>query len=443
LIREDHAEAALMASKRRRAAIVAGLRTPFLKAGTDFAQLDVLELARAVTVELLQRWEIDPKQVDHVIYGNVVRPVQYSNLARELVLAAGLPRQTPADTVSVACASSIQAITDATNLIERGYADVVIAGGVEMLSNVPIALSPPLARALMAASQARSLGGRVQTLTRAGLTLADLPPVAPSITETSTGLSMGQSAELMAKLNGISRADQDAWALSSHRKAVAAWEDGRLAEEVAPVYVVENGGRAVTRDNHIRTDTSLEKLAQLKPVFDRQYGTVTAGNSSPLTDGAASVLIMSADKAEALGLKPKALVRSYAYSAVDPAGQLLIGPAYAIPTALDRAGLKLSDVDLVEMHEAFAAQVLSTLQKLESKTFAEQELGRAEAVGRLDPAKMNQRGGSIALGHPFGATGARCVTTLANEMERQSTQVGLVSVCAAGGVGAAMVLERP
>jgi acetyl-CoA acyltransferase len=424
----------------RRAAIVAGLRTPFVRAGTDFAQLDVLELARSVTVELLQRAGLDPNAVDHVIYGNVTRPVQYTNLARELVLAAGLPKRVPADTVTLACASACQAITDATNLIERGYADVVVAGGVEMLSNVPIALSPPLARALVAAAQAKSLGARLKGFRRLGL--ADLPPVAPTITETSTGLSMGQSAELMAKLNGITRADQDAWALGSHRKAAAAWADGRMQAEVAPVYVVNNGGRAVVRDNHIRADTSLDKLAQLKPVFDRHYGTVTAGNSSPLTDGAASVLVMSADRATSLGLTPKAFVRAYAYAAVDPAGQLLIGPAYAIPMALERASLKLSDIDVVEMHEAFAAQVLSTLQKLESKTFAEEELGRSEAVGCIDPGRINQRGGSIALGHPFGATGARCVTTLVNEMERQSAQFGLVSVCAAGGVGVAIVLER-
>ncbi len=422
------------------AAIIGGLRTPFVRAGSDFAQLDVLELARAVTVELLQRTGIDPAQVDHVIYGNVTRPVQYSNLARELVLAAGLPKTTPADTVTLACASAVQAITDATNLIERGYVDVVIAGGVEMLSNVPISLSPPLARALVSASQARSMGGRLHSLR--GLALADLPPVAPAIAETSTGLTMGQSAELMAKLNGIKREDQDGWAFSSHQKAAAAWDDGRLAEEVAPVYVTNNGGRAVVRDNHIRRDTSLEKLAALKPVFDRHYGTVTAGNSSPLTDGAASVLLMSDDKARALGLTPKALVRSYAYHAVDPAGQLLIGPAYAIPKALDRARIRLSDIGVVEMHEAFAAQVLSTLQKLESKSFAEDDLGRSEPVGKLDTARMNLRGGSIALGHPFGATGARCVTTLANEMVRQSAQYGLVSVCAAGGVGAAIVLER-
>jgi acetyl-CoA acyltransferase len=428
-----------VASSGQRAAIVAGLRTPFLRAGTDFAQLDVLELARSVTVELLQRSGLKAADVDHVIYGNVVRPVQYTNIARELVLAAGLPKTTPADTVTLACASSIQAITDATNLIERGYADVVIAGGVEMLSNVPISLSPPLARSLVSLAQAKSLGGRVQSLR--GLALKDLPPLAPTITETSTGLSMGQSAELMAKLNDIRRADQDAWALGSHRKAAAGWEDGCTADEVAPVYMVN--GRAVVRDNHVRTDTSLEKLASLRPVFDRNYGTVTAGNSSPLTDGAASVLVMSAQKAEALGFRVKAFVRSYAYAAVDPAGQLLIGPAYAIPRALERAGLELGDIDLVEMHEAFAAQVLSTLQKLESLEFAQSELGRSAAVGAIDPQRINVRGGSIALGHPFGATGARCVTTLANEMQRQSAQFGLVSVCAAGGVGAAVVLERP
>jgi acetyl-CoA acyltransferase len=424
----------------RRAAIVAGLRTPFLKAGTDFARLDVLELARSVTQELLQRASLDPHLVDHLIYGNVTRPVRYSNLARELVLSAGLPRQTPADTVTLACASACQAITDAVNLIERGYADVVVAGGVEMLSNVPISLSPTLARALVASSQARSLSDRVRSFRAVGL--ADLPPVAPTITETSTGLSMGQSAELMAKLNAIPRIDQDAWALRSHRNAAAAWQDGRLASEVAPVFLPDDGGRAITRDNHVRADTSLEKLAQLKPVFDPAYGSVTAGNSSPLTDGAASVLLMSEERARSLGYAPMALVRAYAYAAVDPAGQLLLGPAYAIPRALDRAGLALRDVGLVEMHEAFAAQVLSTVQKLGSDAFAQAELGRAHAVGEIDPECMNLRGGSIALGHPFGATGARCVITLANEMERRSIDFGMVSVCAAGGVGAAIVLEH-
>ncbi len=345
------------------------------------------------------------------------------------MLAAGLPRETPADTVSVACASACQAITDATNLIERGYADVVIAGGAEMLSNVPISLSPPFARALVSASRSRSMRQRLQSF--AGLHPSDVLPVTPEIAETSTGMTMGQSAEVMAKLNGISRADQDAWALGSHQKAAAAWQDGRFAEEVAPVYVVSGGGRAVTRDNHVRPDTTLEKLAALKPVFDRHYGTVTAGNSSGLTDGAASVLLMSEERARVLGYTPRAFVRSYAYAAVDPAGQLLIAPAYAIPKALERAGITLADIEIVEMHEAFAAQVLSTLRKLEE-----------DGAGCIDPQRVNLKGGSIALGHPFGATGARCVLTLANEMERQNARLGLVSVCAAGGLGAAIVLER-
>ena len=417
----------MTAPRGRRAAIVAGLRTPFLKAGSDFARLDVLELARSVTVELLQRTGLEPREVDHVIYGNVTRPVHYSNLARELVLAAGLPKATPADTVSLACASACQAITDATNLIERGYADVVIAGGVEMLSNVPVALSPPLARALVTASQSRSMGGRVQSFR--GLKLADLPPVAPSITETSTGLSMGQSAELMAKLNGISRADQDAWALRSHQKAAAAWDDGRLAQEVSPVYVVENGGRAVTRDNHIRKDTRLGDHALLVEPIDR--GRVEEVSA-----------VLEGDRPR-LGVVHVQRQVELRHAAVDPAGELLIGPAYAIPKALDRAGITLGEIDVVEMHEAFAAQVLSTFRKLESRAFAEQELGRSEPVGCIDPERTNLRGGSIALGHPFGATGARCVTTLANEMARRSAQLRLVSVCAAGSVGAAIVLERP
>jgi acetyl-CoA acyltransferase len=253
---------------------------------------------------------------------------------------------------------------------------------------------------------------------------------------------MGQSAELMAKLNGISRADQDAWALGSHRKAVAAWEDGRMEEEVAPVYVVNNGGRAVARDTHIRADTSAEKLAALKPVFDRQYGTITAGNSSPLTDGAAAVILMSEEKAKAEGRKPIGYLRSYAFAATDPFDQLLQGPVFALPTALERAKIGLRDIGVIEMHEAFAAQVLSNIQWMGSKKIAEEKLGRKEPIGEIDPEKINRTGGSIALGHPFGATGARIVTTVCNELQRTGEQYGLVTVCAAGGMGAAMVLER-
>lgn len=423
-----------------RAVIVEGRRTPFIKAGTDFEPLDVLDLARAATVELLAALELDPRHVDAVILGNVARPVKYHNLAREVVLSTEIPRRAPAYTVSLACASACQAVTNAVDSIERGYAHSVIAGGAESLSNVPIQYSDRLARGLVKASQAKSLPAKVQSL--ASVKLTDLAPVAPGIRETSTGLTMGESAELMAKTNSISREAQDEFAFRSHKRAAQGPASGWLSAVISPTYVVNGTAKAVTRDNHIRSDTSIERLSQLRPVFDRSYGSITAGNSSPLTDGAAVLMMMSEDRARASGYRPKAAVRSYAYAAVDPGGQLLLGPAYAIPVALQRAGLELSDVDVFEMHEAFAAQVLSTTQSLASRRFAEFELGRSTPVGEIDPERLNIGGGSIALGHPFGATGARVLWTLAEALEREDKQFGLASVCAAGGIGCAIVLER-
>lgn len=424
----------------RRTVIVSGYRTPFIKAGTDFAELDVLDLAAAATTELLERSSLALEEVDHLVLGNVARPVKYHNLAREVGLAVGLPRGLPAHTVGLACASACVAVTAGVDLIDRGYAQVVIAGGSESLTNVPANLKPGLTRRLLEFSRARSVPARLRTL--AELRPADLAPEAPAIRETSTGLTMGESAEIMAQINGVSREEQDALALQSHRRAARGWDEGVLQREVAPVYLTRDGGRPVTQDNHIRRDTSAEKLATLKPVFDRHIGTITAGNSSPLTDGAAVVLLMSEEKARVLGYTPLAAVRSYAYAAVDPGDQLLIAPAYAIPRALERAGIVLGDIGLVEMHEAFAAQVLSTLKVLASPSFAREELGRSEPVGEIDPERLNRWGGSIALGHPFGATGARVVTTLAHELARGEDQFGLISVCAAGGQGCTMVLEK-
>lgn len=408
------------------AVILGGVRTPFVKAGTAFAELDVLDLARAATAEALAHTEIDVGQVDEVIFGNVSRPVAYHNLAREIVLSLSMPPRIPAFTVGLACASACVAITSAADHITGGTADVVVAGGSESLTNVPLTLTPRFARALVAASQAKSLPAKAQSL--ADVRPSDLAPVAPGIRETSTGLTMGESAERMAAINDISRDAQDRWALRSHERAAAGWDDGRLAAEVAPVYV---DGHAVTADNHIRRDSSLEKMATLRPVFDREHGTITAANASPLTDGAAAVVLASRERARALGREAIAAIRSYAYAAVDPADQLLIAPAYAVPIALKRAGITLEDVDVVEMHEAFAAQVLSTLAVLEKN-----------GVGRIPEDKLNVMGGSIALGHPFGATGARVVLTLANEMRRRNARYGLATVCAAGGNGAAIVLER-
>src|SRR6266571_6036762 len=376
------------ASPMPRVLILGGARTPFVRAGTDFAELDVLDLARAATAEALARTELDPGQVDEVIFGNVARPVAYHNLAREGVLSLSMPTRIPAFTVGLACASACVAITSAADHIAGGNADVVVAGGSESLTNVPLTLTPRLARALIAASQAKSLPAKAQSL--AHVRASDIAPVAPGIRETSTGLTMGESAERMAAINAISREDQDAWALRSHRMAAAGWDDGRLAAEVGPVYI---DGHAVTADNHIRRDSTLEKLAGLHPVFDREHGTITAGNASPLTDGAAAVVLASEARAHALGLEPLAAVRSYAYAAVDPAEQLLIAPAYAIPIALRRAGITLDDIDVFEMHEAFAAQVLSTLVVLERN-----------GVGRVPVEKLNVMGGSIALGQDRKST---------------------------------------
>ena len=409
----------------RRAVIAGGWRTPFVKASTDLASADVLDMATVATAETLARTETDPASVDEIIYGNVSRPVAYHNLAREVVLALDLPKGIYASSVGMACASACVAITDGADHIAVGNAEAVLAGGAESLSNVPITYTPKLARALVRASQAKTLPQRVTSF--AGVKLSDLAPVAPGIKETSTGLTMGESAERMAAINAIPRDEQDRWALRSHQRAAAGWDDGRLAAEVVPI---PPDGKLLRQDTHIRRDSTLERLATLRPVFDRAHGTITAGNASPLTDGAATVLLLSEDRARSEGRKALVAIRAYAYAAVDPADQLLIAPAYAIPVALKRAGVTLKDVGLIEMHEAFAAQVLSTFRVLAKN-----------GVGEIDEDKVNVMGGSIALGHPFGATGARVITTLANEMRRTRTQLGLASVCAAGGNGAAIVLE--
>jgi acetyl-CoA acyltransferase len=423
----------------RRAAIVAGCRTPFARSGTVYRDLTAVDLATAATRELLERSEVAPATIEMVVMGQVVPSVKAPNLGREVALRTGLPRSVPAHTVNRACASANEAIAEVASAILLGQAEAGIAGGAESLSDVPILHSRRMARTLVEAQKARSLGARLALVSK--LRPRDFIPDAPAIAEPSTGLTMGQSAEKMARENGITREEQDKIALASHQNGWRAMQEGRLAAETCAVFVPP-AYEAVSADNLLRPDTSLEALATLKPAFDRTYGTVTAGNSSPLTDGGAAVLLMSEERAKAEGREPLAYVRSWAVAAVDPGGQLLMGPALAIPKALERAGLTLADMDLVEMHEAFAAQVASNIQALESDAFAREKLGRSAAVGRVDRERLNVNGGSIALGHPFGATGARITTTLANEMKRRGARFGLISVCAQGGMGFAMVLER-
>src|SRR4051812_27849955 len=423
-----------------RVAIVRGLRTPFAKSGTHYAHLSALDLGKIAVTELVERAGIDPAEVQELVFGNVIPSVKAPNIAREIILGTGLPRKIPGYTVSKACASANQAIADAANMIYRGYADTVIAGGAESLSDIPILFSKNFSDALVTASKQKSVGGKLGAFRR--IRPKDLAPDAPAIAESSTGLTMGESAEKMAKENHISREAQDKFALQSHTRAAKATEDGRFKEEVMTVVVPPRFDNVVETDNLIRADSTLDAMAKLKPVFDRKYGTITAGNSSPLTDGAAAVLMMSEEKAKASGLKPIGFLKSWAFAAIDPFDQLLQGPVFALPVALERAGVTLKDIGVIEMHEAFAAQVLSNIQWMGSKKIAQERLGRSEAVGEIDPEKINRTGGSIALGHPFGATGARIVTTVCNELQRTGEQYGLVTVCAAGGIGVAMILER-
>jgi acetyl-CoA acyltransferase len=422
-----------------KAVIVGGIRTPFSKSGSDLKDLSAIELGKVAVRELLARSGVPATAVDQMVFGTVVHDPHSPNIAREVGLAT-LPKTVPATTVSLACATSNRAIADAANLIEVGVASVVVAGGAESLSRIPIMVSEKLSDILVSASKAKTFGERLSTAGR--FRPKDLIPRTPQIAEPTTGESMGQAAERMAKENGISRADQDAWALRSHQLAAAGVADGRIGAEIAPFYVPPRFDKTVEKDNGIRTDTTLEKLSSLKPVFDRKHGSVTAGNASPLTDGASAVLLMSEERAKADGVPMLARIRGYAQTALDPAGQLLGAPVFAAPIALERAGVTMKDIGLMEMHEAFASQVLSNLQQLASPKFASEKMNRTHPVGHPPIEKINVMGGSISIGHPFAATGARITTTLVNEMRRRDVELGLLTVCAAGGLGFAMVIER-
>lgn len=424
----------------RRTAIIGGVRTPFLKSGTQYKKLLPLDLGRFAVMELLARFGVDVSEIDQLIYGQVIATVEAPNIAREIVLSSSLPRNLQAYSVTRACATSTQALVNAVQAIWTHEADVVVCGGADSASRPPITVSDALTEALVQANSAKSPMAKARAFKRLGI--KDLLPKPPALTERSTGLTMGQSCEKMAKENGITREAQDEFALRSHRRAAEAWEKGIFSDEVMCVSVPPKHATVVDRDGLIRADTTLGKLASLKPVFDRKYGTITAGSSSPLTDGASALLVMSEEKAHALGYKPLAFVRSWGFAALDPGWQMLMGPSFATPVALDRAGMKLSDIDVIDMHEAFAAQVLCNERAFSSKTFAKEHLNRTEPIGDISDDKFNIYGGSISIGHPFGATGARQILTMAKELERRSSGTALITQCAAGGMGGAVILER-
>ncbi|ELV8676490.1 acetyl-CoA C-acyltransferase FadI [Vibrio vulnificus] len=421
-----------------RVAIVAGLRTPFARQSTEFSQVPAVDLGKMVVSDLLARTDIDPKLIEQVVFGQVVQMPEAPNIAREIVLGTGMNIHTDAYSVTRACATSFQSAVNVVESIMAGAIDIGIAGGADSSSVLPIGVSKKLAASLLALSKTKTLGQKLKVLS--GLGLKDLMPVPPAVAEYSTGLSMGQTAEQMAKTHGITRAEQDALAHRSHTLASQAWRDGKIAGEVMTAFP-EPYKKWIAEDNNIRHDSTLEGYAKLRPAFDRQYGSVTAANSTPLTDGAAAVLLMREGRAKELGMEILGYIRGYAFSAIGVESDMLMGPSYATSKVLQNTGLALSDLTLIDMHEAFAAQALANVKMFASDKFAQENLGRSKAMGEIDMDKFNVLGGSIAYGHPFAATGARMMTQTLRELKRRGGGLALNTACAAGGLGAAMILE--
>jgi acetyl-CoA acyltransferase len=400
------------------------------------------QLGRFAVKGLLAKTGVSPEDVDHVLMGCVATDIATTNVAREVALGAGLPIAVPAHTCTLACISANMAFTNGANLIETGNAEVVLAGGVESCSDADIKVTKRYRRFILDMTmyhRPKNFGQLLKHLK--GMSPLDfLLPEKPAVAEYSTGLLMGQTAERLAKRLGISRQEQDEYAVLSHQRAIRAQESGALKKEIVPV-VVPGKDKAVVSDNGPRSEATMDKLGKLKGAFDKKYGSVTAANSSFLTDGGSAVLLMSEEKAKEMGLKPKAYLKSYAYSGQDLVEELLLGPAFSIPVALKKAGLSLSDVGVFEIHEAFAAQMVGNVKCLASKSFAKEKLGLSKAVGEIDYDGLNKYGGSLSLGHPFGATGGRLITTCCNRMIDEGQQFGVVAGCGAGALGNAIILE--
>ncbi|SCY11321.1 acetyl-CoA C-acyltransferase [Desulfoluna spongiiphila] len=432
-----------MAIHGNRVAVVDGCRIPFQKSGTGYASLMGWQLGQLAVKGLMARTGLSGMDVDQVIMGCVATDIATTNIAREIALGAGIPRTVPAHTCTVACISANQAITNGVALIASGQADAVIAGGVETFSDADIRVSKKYRKFLMDLTlhkRPKTLRGKLSLL-KSMRPLDFIVPEYPAMAEYSTGMTMGKDADRLANRLGISRQDQDRYAEMSHGRALEGWASEVLKEEVVPVVVPESG-ELLSCDNGPRRDADVATLSRLRPAFAKGCGTVTAGNASFLTDGAAAVLLMHEEKALAMGLIPLATVRDFYYSAQDPTEELLLGPAFAIPGVLDRAGISLDEIGVLEVHEAFSAQMIANIRCLASRTFARNHLGRDKAVGRLSLDRLNRNGGSLSLGHPFGATGARLVTTCCRRMVREQSRYGLVAGCAAGAMGSAILMER-
>uniref|UniRef100_A0A1B0CR47 acetyl-CoA C-acyltransferase n=2 Tax=Lutzomyia longipalpis TaxID=7200 RepID=A0A1B0CR47_LUTLO len=395
------------------------------------------ELARHSLVSLLKKTGVDKEVIEYIVYGTVIQEVKTSNIGREAALSAGFSNHTPAHTVTMACISSNQAMTTGIGLIATGTYDVVVAGGVEFMSDVPIRHSRKMRSLMLKANKAKTPMAKLSLLST--LRPGHLIPELPAVAEFSSGETMGHSADRLSAAFNVSRKEQDDYALRSHTMAKTAQQKGYLTDLVP--FKVSGVDKVVSEDNGIRVSTP-ESLAKLRPAFVKPHGTITAANASFLTDGASACLITTEAKAKELGLKPKAYLRDFLYVSQDPVDQLLLGPAYGIPKVLKKANLKLNDIDTWEIHEAFAGQIIANLKAMDSDWFCKTYMGLSEKVGTPDLAKWNNWGGSLSIGHPFAATGVRLCMHTANRLVRENGQIGLVAACAAGGQGVAMILER-
>jgi len=420
-----------------RVAVVAGLRTPFARIGTHFRDVNAIELGAMVVNELLARNNLSKAEVQQLVFGMTVMIPEAPFIGREIAIACGMP-DVDAYSITRACATSFQTVVSGAESILAGSAEIIVAGGTDSTSSVRITTTPKFSAVLRDVNFAKTPKDKLKLL--AQLRPKDVLPTPPSITEYSTGKVMGENAEQMAKKWNATREEQDDIAHASHTNAAKAWAEGKLDNEVMTAFV-GSSGKPVHEDNLVRKNSERSGYAKLKPVFDKQFGTVTAANSSPLTDGACAMILMSEARAKAMGYQPIGYIRSYHFAAKTPKDDMLMGPVLAAPIALDRAGITLKDLTLVDMHEAFAAQIACNLKGLASKKYMEETLGRSKAVGEVDRAKLNVLGGSVSYGHPFGATGARIIVQTLNELQRRGGGLALTTVCAAGGIGAAMVLE--
>jgi acetyl-CoA C-acetyltransferase/acetyl-CoA acyltransferase len=425
----------------RKIVIAGGVRTPYTKAGTLFSGLTAVDLGRLVVRELMDRTGIDPGKVDSVIIGNVAQPVEAVNVARVIALYAGVPEKVPAFTVHRNCASGIQSVISAAQSIATGEAEVIIAGGVESMSNIPLFLKGEMKDVLTRLQRDRGPLAKASALfslrprhfvPRVGLMLG--------LTDPTCRLNMGQTAEVLARELSIPREAQDEFSLMSHQRAAAAHEEGLFKEEIMPVFPPPSFEEMVIFDNGIRPRQTMEALAKLKPVFDRKYGSVTAGNSSQITDGAAAVLVADEKAASRLDLEPLGCIGEHAFAGLSPK-RMGLGPSYATSLVLERSGMDFSRIGLMEMNEAFAAQVIANEMVFSDDSLSRRYLGR-DAMGTIDRGILNVNGGAVAIGHPVGSSGTRLILTLLLEMRRRSVDHGLATLCVGGGQGAAILLER-